>query len=76
MSKYIYSSQGELFAWIEHGIHSFLCGGAVARVVRRVPSNQEGAGSNPVHGTTVLQQDNLSTLLLSTQEYKWVAGRM
>ena len=27
-------------------------------------------------GTFVLQQDTLSTLLLSTQAYKWVSGRM
>ena len=29
-----------------------------------------------MHGTFVLQQDTLSTLLLSTQVYKWVPGRM
>ena len=50
-----------------HKLHN-----AVAWLVKHGPSNQEGTGSNPVRGTIVLQQDNLSTLLLSTQEYKWV----
>ena len=45
------------------------------RLVRRVPSNQEGPGSSPVSIIYVLQQDILSALLLSTQVYKWVPGR-
>ena len=49
--------------------------GAVARLVRCVPSNQEGPGSSPVSSIYVLQQDILSALLLSTQVYKWVPGR-
>ena len=49
--------------------------GAVARLVRRVPCNQEGPGSSPVSSIYVLQQDILSALLLSTQVYKWVPGR-
>ena len=49
--------------------------GAVARLVRRVPCNQEGPGSSPMSSIYVLQQDILSALLLSTQVYKWVPGR-
>ena len=52
-----------------------VCRGAVARLVRRVPSNQEGPGSSPVSSIYVLQQDILSALLLSTQVYNWVHGR-
>ena len=40
--------------------------------------DQRVAGSIPVNGWHffVLQQDTLSTLLLSSQVYKWVPGRM
>ena len=48
---------------------------AVAWLVRRVPSNQEGPGSSPVRSMYVFQQDILSASLLSTQVYKWVPGR-
>ena len=54
----------------------YICGGAVARLVRRGSSNHEVPGSNPLPGIYVLQQGILSALLLSTQEYKWVPGRM
>ena len=56
-------------------VNTRICRGAVARLVRRVPSNQEGPGSSPVSSIYVLQQDILSALLLSTQVYKWVPGR-
>ena len=39
-------------------------------------STGSGFDSRPYPGTFVLQQGTLSTLLLSTQVYKWVPGRM
>ena len=45
--------------------------GAFARLSRRGP----GFESHHRRGTFVLQQGNLSTLLLSTQVYKWGPGR-
>ena len=45
-------------------------------VFTRLSRWEPGFESHHHHGTFVLQQGNLSTLLLSTQGYKWGSGRM
>ena len=52
--------------------------GAVVYWIEPLTLDQRVAGSIPVNAWPlfVLQQDTLSTLLLSTQVYKWVPGRM
>ena len=53
------------------------CGGAVVCwCVHLTLAMRVRVGIPPTPGTFVLQQDTLSTLLLSTHVYKWVPGRM
>ena len=44
--------------------------------IGRLTLDQRVVGSIPKPGTFVLQQDISFVLLLSTQVYKWVPGRM
>ena len=65
-------SYGELFT----GVSPIGCGGAMVWCVQLTFSFRIRIWIPPTPGTCVLQQDTLSTLLLSTQVYKWVPGRM